>query len=105
KDIRSSCEARLASNDKRVYKKLFREIIKFDVYERLSEIKCPVLLVSGTQDRLVPTVHAQKMLEKLPQASLELIEHGGHVLVIDSPNEFNALLERFLPNKTEELVE
>jgi len=94
--FRKMCEARMSANDKQVYKKLYGALMPFDVTDRLSEIKCPVLLISGEKDLMLPPWHAKKMLQFFKNATHEVIPGAGHVMPIESPTTFNTLLERFL---------
>ncbi|KAH8819000.1 Alpha/Beta hydrolase protein [Xylogone sp. PMI_703] len=47
----------------------------------LSEIKVPVLLYAGTEDKMVPYAHAQWLASRLPQENLKkhLMEGHGHI--------------------------
>ena len=47
------------------------------VCDRLSEIRQPVLIVHGRQDRMVPVVRAEELQRGLPNARLRILE-GGH---------------------------
>lgn len=44
----------------------------------LPHIRCPVLLVHGTEDRICPHGAAEEMVSKLPQAALHSIKGAGH---------------------------
>jgi pimeloyl-ACP methyl ester carboxylesterase len=48
-----------------------------DVCSRLSEIGCPVLILHGRDDRMVPVGRAQELHSALPQSTLKLFP-GGH---------------------------
>lgn len=95
---RMICQRHLASVDKSVYIKLFTEIMKFDVAKQLSTICCPVLVIAGLHDKLLPKRHAEKMHTLLRTSKLEVIENAGHVMPIDSPEAFNSLVLHFLQN-------
>lgn len=45
---------------------------------RLPEIKCPVLLVHGTEDQICPYPAAEELLTQLPRAQLLTIPGSGH---------------------------
>ena len=47
------------------------------VCDRLSEIRQPVLIVHGRQDRMVPVVRGEELQLGLPNARLQILE-GGH---------------------------
>jgi pimeloyl-ACP methyl ester carboxylesterase len=48
----------------------------------LSAVRCPVLLVQGGEDRVVPAAHARRLLDALPTAELWLRPRDGHVSVL-----------------------
>jgi 3-oxoadipate enol-lactonase len=56
----------------------------------------PALLVSGAEDALTPPPLQQAMHAVMPRATLEVIEHAGHLASLERPGEFNAILQRFL---------
>lgn len=46
--------------------------------DRLSEIRQPVLILHGRQDRMVPVTRAEEMQRNLPNARLHVLDPGGH---------------------------
>jgi 3-oxoadipate enol-lactonase len=67
-----------------------------DTLERLSEIRCPVLLVAGEDDAVCPPRYARRLAERLPQARLEVMPRVGHAPPIEEPRTFNRLLKEFV---------
>jgi pimeloyl-ACP methyl ester carboxylesterase len=63
---------------------------------RLGDIRSPVLLISGAEDRLVIPQNARFMNEMIPYAQLALIESGGHGLMFQYPDVFCEKVIRFL---------
>jgi pimeloyl-ACP methyl ester carboxylesterase len=63
----------------------------------LAAIECPVLLVWGTQDRMVPHSGARVVLDALPATRVELIEGCGHCPQLEATEELLELLLAF-PN-------
>jgi pimeloyl-ACP methyl ester carboxylesterase len=68
-----------------------------DALERLKQVICPVLVVAGEDDALTPVRYARKMIERLPNARLEILPGVGHAPPIEAPRPFNRLLSEFLP--------
>jgi pimeloyl-ACP methyl ester carboxylesterase len=64
--------------------------------DRLSEIRSPVLLITGAEDCLVVPQNARFMSEKIPNAQLDLIENGGHGLMFQYPDMFCEKVVGFL---------
>ena len=60
-----------------------RIIRSMDLRSRLGEIKVPVLIVAGTEDRLLNAQAAARvMAEGLPRSRLKLIEGAGHMALL-----------------------
>jgi pimeloyl-ACP methyl ester carboxylesterase len=64
--------------------------------ERVSEITCPVLLLWGEKDTIIPVAQAQRALEKFPHAQLTTLAHAGHMLPMDAPEHCVRAIEEFL---------
>jgi pimeloyl-ACP methyl ester carboxylesterase len=62
----------------------------------LHRIKCPVLLVWGSEDFVTPPEVAREFKEYMPQSELHFIPECGHVPMIERPAEFGHLLNSFL---------
>lgn len=67
-----------------------------DLPERLAEIGVSVLVITGDDDRIVPTEESIRLAEELPDAELVVIPHCGHVPHEECPGEFLAAVEEFL---------
>ncbi len=62
---------------------------------RLHRVRCPVLLLWGDQDRLVPPAYAEEYKKYLPHAELQLIPRCGHLAMFEKENEFVEAVARF----------
>ena len=62
--------------------------------ERLSGIKCPVLVIAGTQD-VIKEKHTKLIAASLPDSSLCFLK-GGHSIAKTNSVEFNSSVEKFL---------
>ncbi len=56
-----------------------------DATELLGRIACPVLLMSGTEDRWSPLDRHADMASRVPDAALEAIEGAGHMAPFEAP--------------------
>ncbi|KAK0591815.1 hypothetical protein LWI29_008655 [Acer saccharum] len=68
------------------------------VAKRLNEISCPVLIVTGDTDRIVPSWNAERLSRAIPGSKLEVIKHCGHLPHEEKVEEFVSIVERFLQN-------
>ncbi len=62
---------------------------------RLHRVKCPVLLLWGEQDRLVPPAYGAAYQKHLPHAEMQTIPACGHLAMFDKEAEFVAAVRRF----------
>jgi pimeloyl-ACP methyl ester carboxylesterase len=62
---------------------------------RLEEVSCPILMVWGDRDVLVFPTGADRVLDTVPDARLELIDDCGHCPQIEAPERFASLLLDF----------
>jgi pimeloyl-ACP methyl ester carboxylesterase len=62
---------------------------------RLARIDCPVLLIWGRQDLLVFQTGAERVLDTVADARLEVVEDCGHCPQIEAPQRFCELLLDF----------
>jgi pimeloyl-ACP methyl ester carboxylesterase len=66
-----------------------------DMTARYKSLTLPVGILYGTGDRILdPATHGTALAEKLPGADLELIEGGGHMILITSADRSAAFIER-----------
>ncbi|MGB9879344.1 MAG: alpha/beta fold hydrolase, partial [Anaerolineae bacterium] len=59
----------------------------FDIMERLGEIRCPTLVICGTEDKLTPPKYATFLTERIAGAELALIEGAGHMVMMENPED------------------
>lgn len=63
-----------------------RILRRYDVRDRLGEIRSPTLFLASERDHLVPSVQqARYMAERVPQATLRILNGHGHICLI-APN-------------------
>ena len=59
-------------------------------------LRCPTLVIAGTDDSVVPLANAKLIAALIPRARLELLPHAGHLLVMDQAADVAGLVEAFL---------
>ncbi len=67
-----------------------------DLSQHLGEFTLPVLVVTGDDDRIVPTDNSIRLAGLLPDASLAVIPNAGHVPHEEQPEAFMQAVEQFL---------
>ncbi len=62
----------------------------------LSQVQCPVLIIHGADDQLIPVSEAQLMHQQLPGSRLVVIPEAGHLPNLEQPELFNQAVREFL---------
>jgi pimeloyl-ACP methyl ester carboxylesterase len=73
-----------------------RSARRYNLEDRLREIRCPTLLVWGTEDRITPRSVAIRFLGGIPSATLRLVPECGHAPMLERPDIFARAVEEFL---------
>jgi pimeloyl-ACP methyl ester carboxylesterase len=71
-------------------------LLSYDFRDRLSEIRCPTLIVHGEDDMLVPVADAHEFQRLIPGSRLLILKDTGHVPMLERPRTFNRALADFL---------
>jgi 3-oxoadipate enol-lactonase len=99
-ELRLKIERRWPRNDKRAYLSSLDAIIGWGVRERLSNITCPVLVISGDRD-YTTVASKEAYVRELTDARLVVIADSRHATPMDQPALFNAQLLSFLGEMAE----
>jgi 3-oxoadipate enol-lactonase len=70
--------------------------VRKETCSKLAEIKVPVLIMVGKEDKITPLAAAQLMHEKIKNSFLNIIEHAGHLSNLENPGDFNEHLKKFV---------
>jgi pimeloyl-ACP methyl ester carboxylesterase len=62
---------------------------------RLRRVRCPVLLLWGEHDRLVPPAYGEAYRQHLPQAEWKVLPGCGHLAMFEKETEFVAAVAQF----------
>ena len=68
----------------------------FDVMTRLGEIRCPTLVIGGSNDRMAPRKFAEFLASAVPGARLEVLDQCSHYPMVEQEQGFNKCLDAFL---------
>jgi pimeloyl-ACP methyl ester carboxylesterase len=61
-------------------------------------IDTETVIIWGRNDSLIPKSDAFKYAKMIPQATLELMDDVGHIPMFETPDRFNALIEKYAPS-------
>jgi 3-oxoadipate enol-lactonase len=78
------------------YRAAFIALARFNRVRSLSQIKTPILVVTGERDTTVPPANQRHLAVGIPTARQIVIPDAGHAVIIDQPDLFNnAMLDFF----------
>jgi pimeloyl-ACP methyl ester carboxylesterase len=86
----------MADQDQKLMMSAWREAMAFDSRRRLGEIKCPTLVVAGSNDQAVPIHHAKMLHDGIAGSQLVVIDGADHALIWTHPDEFVRVTDEFL---------
>ena len=67
----------------------------FNVKERLKEIRSPVLVITGSEDRMMPPDNSRRLAQGISGAELYMVKGAGHSFFFERPEEVNRVLIEF----------
>jgi 3-oxoadipate enol-lactonase len=69
---------------------------EYDTRDRLYLIKAPTLVMTGTEDRLIPPSHSEAIASRIPNAKLVKVEGGSHAFLVEMRGRFRQEVLDFL---------
>ena len=69
---------------------------KNDIAEQLSSLAIPVLVMTGDDDRIVPTADSIRLSEEIPGSTLAVFDSCGHLPQEECPQQFLAAMSEFV---------
>jgi len=94
--VRSYFIDQVAQNDKAAYVRAARAGFRFDVRDRLSDVKKRTLVVVGAEDVVTPPLLSEELASGISGAKLAKIPGAGHISNVEKPDAFNAAVLEFL---------
>lgn len=77
------------------YRNQLGAVYGFDSYDRLPQITAPTLVLTGTDDVLIPPDNSKIIAERIPEARLVDFTEAGHLFFIEKADEVNQVLLNF----------
>lgn len=75
---------------------LAKSAIRHNMREELHKYKMPVCLIWGKNDTITPPEVAEEFHENLPNSDLFWIDKCAHAAMMEHPDEFNSIVEKWL---------
>jgi len=69
---------------------------RLDQTQLLAGLPVKTLILAGAEDILIPPAEAKAMTRLIPDSSLQIIDHVGHLIPIENPDLFQLSLNTFL---------
>ena len=69
---------------------------RLDATSLLAQIAVPTLVITGTDDALIPPAESETLAQAIRGAQLKVIPHAGHLVAFEQPDEFNHVLKEWL---------
>lgn len=73
-------------------------LMEEDVRAILPQVRCPVLILQGSEDAISGDGQAEYLAARLPMAKMETIEGVGHALPLTSAEKCDAVIDAFISN-------
>jgi pimeloyl-ACP methyl ester carboxylesterase len=65
------------------------ELMEMDLRHALPRVRVPAIVIVGQHDRVTPPATAVDLVGALPDARLVVVEHAGHMAMLERPAEVN----------------
>ncbi len=93
--LRETLKQHIRQADPKVYRGAMRALMRFDVRQRLGEVRVPTLVVTGEADTTVSPAVQEELVRGIPGAQHVVIPGGGHAVIVDAAEAFNQALVTF----------
>jgi pimeloyl-ACP methyl ester carboxylesterase len=80
---------------------LAKSAIRHNLGEELNNIQQRTLLIWGNNDTITPPFVAREFHRLIPNSELHFIDRCGHAPMMEQPEEFNVILDKFLKKLNE----
>ena len=64
-------------------------LMEMDLRHALPRVRVPAIVIVGQHDRVTPPATAVELVGILPDATLVVVEHAGHMAMLERPAEVN----------------
>jgi 3-oxoadipate enol-lactonase len=88
-------QARWLGNDPTSYATIWRMLAGADMQDELTRLRCPVLVIGGSLDRVRPPALAQEVANAIPGARYVEVR-TGHYMAVQTPDLISDCIDEFL---------
>lgn len=96
KEERDEWRDELQSNEKTIVKAVSGVLSRKSVVEELSHIRCPTLIITGSEDKATPPAKGAFLHSRITGSKLVQVPGAGHTGTIEAPKAYNQAIETFL---------
>lgn len=69
---------------------------RFDVMDRVADIRVPALVISGDADIMTPLKYSRYLADRMPGSRLAVVPGGGHLVFLQKPDDVNREIDLFM---------
>lgn len=69
---------------------------EFNVLDQLEKITIPAIIICGAEDKMTPPKFSETLHTGIAKSTLHILEHAGHMVMIEQPDTVADLLKQFL---------
>ncbi|MDO6569022.1 alpha/beta hydrolase [Alteromonas sp. 1_MG-2023] len=94
--LRTQVNMAIVNNGAAVMLKDFTACDHFNIMHDLANLVLPVQLIVGDKDIMTPVKYSEYLLAQLPNAKLDVIEAGTHMVFAEQYDKVNKCIQRFV---------
>jgi pimeloyl-ACP methyl ester carboxylesterase len=95
-ELRDVLQRKAFENDPAVFLNDMLCCDRFDIMDRVHEIKLPTLVICGSEDIMTPPKYTEYLANKIEGARYVIIEGGTHMVFAEQPEVVNQAIEDFI---------
>lgn len=78
------------------YRRQLGAVARHDTSDRLDAIQARALVLTGTDDAVIPAENSDHLHSLIPDSRLEHVDGAGHLFIVEKPDETAEILRSFL---------
>lgn len=86
----------LQNSNKPAMTAVVKSMLSFDSRSWLPAIRCPTIIIRGSEDTAIPARHAQMLKQGIEDSEFTEVAGAGHVLILTHTNQLAGMIKGFL---------